>query len=502
MSSAELFGVLVSFQPDAPEVQQKRDYDAQARDFVQRVANIGPSHFLKGADTSQDLLDMLSPSVNTIGYLFTLRVRIAAQAENPKSQKNIPETLRPGGTLWNKTVEFLENADPVQLRYVGAEWRKLVEQVETIARIIGSPSLAISPIRSAMMRLDPSTGTFTLTHLHFVRLCVETRSYSAALPILDNYIHTLASKVPQAVRENVDCAVACADHTNSGEYIHQHSGHTEKITLAEVQEYYVLGAMSYIGARQFKKAKQFLEHVLVTPTNNIANGLMLEAYKKWVLVSCLVDGKYTATPRTANPQAIKQVRFASRAYEALATAFEQVNNLPKFRAQVNAGRDVWADDGNTGLVHELREQQVRFYVTGLSRTFSAIPLSNITGAVGGSVEEIASYVSTLITDGKLNAKMEQSSKAEVGVVLRFFLDPTQGPLAKTEKQQQQALFEQTQRTNVLAEQVKGVDYRLTLTKEYIDQLKRNNKKSAGGVGDAMDTTWDDGLDDEDVMGDM
>jgi COP9 signalosome complex subunit 3 len=118
--------------------------------------------------------------------------------------------------------------------------------------------------------------------------------------------------------------------------------------------------------------------------------------------------------------------------------------------------------------------------------------------IGGSVEEVTLYLSKLIQDGSLNACIEQSAK--VGVVLRFFLDPTQGPLAKTEKQQQQALLEQTQRTNILAEQVKGADYRLGLTKEHIDHLKRQSKKSGTGAGDAMDTTWDDGMDgEEDIM---
>jgi hypothetical protein len=47
--------------------------------------------------------------------------------------------------------------------------------------------------------------------------------------------------------------------------------------------------MAYLGLRQFKKAQQLLEHVLIAPSSNVANGLMLEAYKKWVLVNCLVN---------------------------------------------------------------------------------------------------------------------------------------------------------------------------------------------------------------------
>lgn len=140
-----------------------------------------------------------------------------------------------------------------------------------------------------MLRLDPTTGTFISTHLRFIQLCMESKSYAAAAPILDNYIHSLPSAIPATVRDGLEYSVSCADTASSGEFVHQKSGHSDKISLTDVQEYYVLGAMAYIGVRQFKEAQHFLEHVLVVPANNVANGLMLEAYKKWVLVSCLVD---------------------------------------------------------------------------------------------------------------------------------------------------------------------------------------------------------------------
>lgn len=147
-----------------------------------------------------------------------------------------------------------------------------------------------------MIRLDSTTGTFTSIHLSFIQLCLETRSYAAAAPILDNYIHTLPAKIPNVVRESLEYSVPCADVASSGEYIHLNSGHSDKVSLSDVQEYYVLGAMAYLGLRQFKKAQQFLEHVLIVPAANVANGLMLEAYKKFVLVSCLVDGEVGYRP--------------------------------------------------------------------------------------------------------------------------------------------------------------------------------------------------------------
>jgi COP9 signalosome complex subunit 3 len=81
---------------------------------------------------------MLNPAVNTIAYIFALLARITAAGDNPKSQKNVPEQLRPGGYAWNKIELFMETADPVQLRYVGIEWRRLHFYIEHVARLMGT----------------------------------------------------------------------------------------------------------------------------------------------------------------------------------------------------------------------------------------------------------------------------------------------------------------------------------------------------------------------------
>ena len=63
-------------------------------------------------------------------------------------------------------------------------------------------------------------------------------------------------------------------------------------------------------------------------------------------------------------------------------------------------------DGNLGLVEELVEQQNRAYVSRLSRTFSAIPMSNIASNVGSEVEQVTAFVETLIQNGLLNARRD------------------------------------------------------------------------------------------------
>lgn len=71
---------------------------------------------------------MLDPTTNAIAYAYALRHRI--EAANKKS----PDQLQPGSSLWNALVLFLESFDPVQMRYAGDQWRKLVDYVEQMAR--------------------------------------------------------------------------------------------------------------------------------------------------------------------------------------------------------------------------------------------------------------------------------------------------------------------------------------------------------------------------------
>jgi len=138
-----------------------------------------------------------------------------------------------------------------------------------------------------MLRLDPSAGTLTSTHRTFLQTCLDTRAYQPGLLILEKDIHSIGPKSPNLADGQFYCSV----HNLSNSFISQKSGFTEKLDFHDVLEYYLLGAMVYIGLRNWTLAIFYLEHVLTAPANNAANGPMLEAYKKWVLVSLLVAGR-------------------------------------------------------------------------------------------------------------------------------------------------------------------------------------------------------------------
>jgi len=83
----------------------------------------------------------------------------------------------------------------------------------------------------------------------------------------------------------------CSKHRFSSGYITIRSGHSAKVSVGDVLEFYLLGAMAFIALARWSAAKTLLEYVLSAPSQNAPTGIMVEAYKKWVFVSLLTDGK-------------------------------------------------------------------------------------------------------------------------------------------------------------------------------------------------------------------
>ena len=116
---------------------------------------------------------------------------------------------------------------------------------------------------------------------------METRSYQYATLILDHG----ALSFPIGATQGIEQPLPSSTKLHSSEFITLQSELSDKIVVADVQEYFLLGAMAYVGVENYARAQMLLEHILVSPTNNTATGLMLEAYEKWVLVSLLTVGK-------------------------------------------------------------------------------------------------------------------------------------------------------------------------------------------------------------------
>ncbi|KAF2753672.1 hypothetical protein EJ05DRAFT_514629 [Pseudovirgaria hyperparasitica] len=496
---SDLASTLLAFSPD-PQLEPS-EYDKNVKKFSATVKKFSSREWVKSAE-SGSLLEALDPALNSVSLLLTLYTLAQNQGDSglrPRSVNQVSDAWRPRAVLWNKTEQLLSSFDPISIRYFGQQWRELIEFIGLVASILRQPAMALIPIRTAILRLDPSGGTLTTTHVVFMQLCMESTAYAQAVPLLDCIIHSFPPNASQGGEQGL----LCADHGLSNGYITVKSGLSEKIRTADVQEYFLLGAMAFLGLGKYDEAQALLEHVLVTPTSNTANGLMLEAYKKYVLAGALASGQRPPIPKTANGNAMRTIRSASKAYEQLTEVLHDLN-LPRLLAEIEAGLSLWSEDGNFGLVQKLVENYPRFLLYKLQRTYASIPLDELSGLLNKGDEELEMYLSTLIKEGQVNASIERSIKTQQRV-LKFYSDESMGPKAKSEQQQYKELVACATRTESLTEQTRAADHRINLTKEFIEVEKKNRMKAAQAASgeEAMDTSWDvhkDGMD-EDVMGD-
>ncbi|EON63920.1 hypothetical protein W97_03148 [Coniosporium apollinis CBS 100218] len=506
---ADVASALLSFPPDAQALSslQHVEYDRQIRSYINVLQSIPLATLAKAAGIQNDLLELLDPSINSLAYIYVLTAQI--HASSVKSTK-IPDAHRPDGPFWLKLSDFLVTCDPIQMRYAGELWRRLLEYIERITRFFRAPLAGIPLICAALLRLDPMTGTLTSNHLNYIRLCLEARMYRHALPILDNPI----SGFPTAPVSGATNAVPCADHSVSSAWITSRSGHSDKIEISHVQEYFLLGAMIYLGLEKYPQARLFLEHVLTSPAQGVASGMMVEAYRKWLLVGCLIEGKTPESPRTVNSSALKVLRSTSKPYETVVEIFQN-RDMPRLQADVDAGAELWRNDGNLGLIRTLLRALPRFYILNLSKTYAAIPLPSVARLLNLTPSDAHAYIESLIASGHLNGRIDYPIAPDAPAVLRFFdAGAPDGPLARNESQQLAALVAQMARTNELAEMVKAADLRLRLTREYVEYNRRRKGKK-GGVGGGGDVGGDaemadpgladvdvGDIGDEDLMGDL
>lgn len=495
---------LLSFSPRLQPSQgiSDEDYDAQIRDLVTYLKQTFSGNAVGSVGENESLLEHLDPSIHTLSYLFILHSCILAAQSRTK--ETFPEDMRPGGRLWSKALLFLKTFDPVQVRYAGQEWRRLVELVAKAAETVSKPLLAVQPIKDAMLRLDPSCSSFTSTHVLLSRLCLHARAYAVALPIIDKDICHFSTSSDQIYLRRRR-PLLCAQHQTSASFITHASGFSAKLTYRDHLKYFLYGGMIYMGLKQWEKALHFLSIVISAPCVNSVSMIMVEAYKKWVLVSLLEKGTLVPLPNNTSPQAAKVYRSLARPYDALGEAFKS-GDFDRLRAEVDVGQPIWHMDNNTGLVLQVLVAFRRYSVLRLGSTFAALNIADVarrTSPDPPDVEETEMFVASLITSRTLDATLLHSNYGKGLTMLRFSAAASSID-ASLEASIRERLIQEKQRLMVLMDNIEESDMKLELSKEHVDHLRKSQKRkdSAAKDGASMVKEGNDFDIDEDMMGDL
>lgn len=260
-------------------------------------------------------------------------------------------------------------------------------------------------------------------------------------------------------------------------------------------------AMIFMGLKQWEKATSFLEIVVTAPTTTHVSLIMVEAYKKWVLVSLLMSGKAPESSKGVNKNVLRNIRALAKVYDCLAEAFES-GSLTRLKGELEEARSLWLSDCNFGLVLQVYDAFRKFSVLRLANVYAALPLTEVapqTSPDPADLVETASYIATLIASGDLAATLTQSQDPAVPATLRFLPSSS---VARTEADLHRDLQLHQAELEILLKHLQGSDHRLEISKDYIEKLRSMKKqkeeaiKARAAGGQPVEDF------DEDVMGDL
>jgi COP9 signalosome complex subunit 3 len=81
---------------------------------------------------------VINPALNSVPYVFALLANINAF-------QNQSNNALDGAILWDRIVVFLETFDPIQIRYVGLEFREVITAAANLARRSQQVCIPIRP---------------------------------------------------------------------------------------------------------------------------------------------------------------------------------------------------------------------------------------------------------------------------------------------------------------------------------------------------------------------
>lgn len=308
-------------------------------------------------------------------------------------------------------------------------------------------------------------------------------------------------------------------------YISKDTGLTGPLKTAQVLEYDLLAGMLYCSRRRWAAAHAAFERVLAFPARDAGcSRIMVDAHNKWVLVSVLLTGRSPTVPSHTPGGAAKIYQTLGKPYLSLAAHFDSLD-AAALKAEAQASPQLWADDGNTGLVRAALAAHQKWQVAALRDVYTKISVAEIraktrsaeTGQPLASDADTEALVRDVIASGMINGRIETSPSpggGGVGPYLAF------GPAAEelTEAAFAAEIRASAQRLRALGPVFRATSERLGTSRDYARWLAKEQKRekeaagrngAGGGAGmgmgsggsgaDSMLGAFDISVEDEDLM---
>ncbi|XP_065914213.1 COP9 signalosome complex subunit 3-like [Dysidea avara] len=280
--------------------------------------------------------------------------------------------------LLDQVTTFTTFYDGEQISYARVTFASLYHQFTKVAVKQGKALCAINVLKMAIDKYRTAPTKLTSLHADLVQLCLAAKCVRPVLPYLD---------------QDVDDFILEGSSSESSEHI---------------VRYYYYGGLVYTLVRNYQRAVLFFTVCLSTPASAIS-AIMLEAYKKYVLVSLLKQGKVSALPKYTSHVVDRYVKPLCGMYNEIAKVYSSYE-VSKVTAVIDKYAEPLTRDNNLGLAKRVLASLYHRNVQKLTKTFLTLSLSDMTSRLKlQDVRQAEKYTLEMIESKEIFATIDHSN---------------------------------------------------------------------------------------------
>lgn len=355
-------------------VAQIQGLSSTAADLLQLHEVLKKSDELFRAESTRfgSFLSELDPAIHSLGYLYIMDAFLSG-----------PITKEATNVISLTTSRFINACAADQIRLAPEKFVSMCRKFKEQVLSLNAPMRGVGPMLAALRKIQLSSEQLTTLHPDFLQLCLLAKCYKTGLCVLEDDIFE--------VDQPKDLYLYC---------------------------YY--GGMICIGQKRFQKALDLLRNVMTAPMSLIS-AIVVEAYKKYILVSLIHLGQFpTSFPKYTSSVAQRNLKNFSQPYLELATSYS-TGKISDLQTCAQSNRDKFESDNNFGLVNQVVSSMYKRNIQRLTQTYLTLSLQDIASTVQlSSPREVEMHVLQMIQNGEIFAKINQKD----GMV-SFLEDPEQ-----------------------------------------------------------------------------
>ncbi|KAI1296658.1 COP9 signalosome complex subunit 3 [Halotydeus destructor] len=310
-----------------------------------------------------DALATLDLQEHSIGVLAILCVKM-----NLANQQDLE-------SVHAQVTEFLANCNGEQVRVAPDLFADLCHNYTASMVESRQPLKGINHMMKAINKIKLFDSQLTSIHADLCQLCLLSKCVKPAIQFLDVDVTDISREAGQ-------------------------------FDVKYFLLYYYYGGMIYASLKNYERALYFFEAVLTIHSMAVSH-IMLEAYKKYVLISLIVHGKLPNLPKYTPQVVSRYIKPFSLPYTELASAYT-TNNPDDVSIIITKHTEAYVRDKNFGLVKQVLGSLYRKNIQRLTKTFLTLSLADVASRVRlADAKEAEEYVVKMIADKEIYGMINQ-----------------------------------------------------------------------------------------------